>query len=157
MFTSTDTPYPLGQEVNRRLFLTDCALGLAVLTLENRVYANQVPGEEGVYPGADWLKRRAEELGLSAEKLGALAKLVGGRGCVVRHGCLAYGWGDLSKSGDIASAVKPVISTLLLLAVQQGKVKEVDAAIVEFEPRLRALNHGKDAGITWRHLASQIR
>src|SRR5262249_18856761 len=59
------------------------------------------------------------------------------------------------KSGDVASAVKPVVSTLLLLAVQQGKVKGVDAKLADFERRLRALNRGKDAGITWRHLASQ--
>jgi CubicO group peptidase (beta-lactamase class C family) len=84
-----------------------------------------------------------------------LADLVGGRGCVVRDGYLVYTWGDPTKSGDIASAVKPVISTLLLLAVQQGKIKSVDANVSDFEPRLRALNQGKDAKITWRHLASQ--
>jgi hypothetical protein len=41
------------------------------------------------------------------------------------------------------------------LAVQQGKIKSVDAKVADFEPRLRALNQGKDAGITWKHLASQ--
>ena len=108
-----------------------------------------------VYPAADWEKRTPETVGLSADKLKALAELAGGRGCVVRHGYLVYTWGDPAKSGDIASAVKPVISTLLLLAVQQGKVKGVDAKLADFEPRLRALNRGKDATITWRHLASQ--
>jgi CubicO group peptidase (beta-lactamase class C family) len=42
-----------------------------------------------------------------------------------------------------------------LLAVQQRKIKDVDAKLAAVEPRLRALNGGKDAGITWRHLASQ--
>jgi CubicO group peptidase (beta-lactamase class C family) len=111
--------------------------------------------ERPVYPAAEWEKRTLEQVGLSAEKLQALAGLVGGRGCIVRHGYLVYAWGDPAKSGDIASAVKPVVSTLLLLAVQQGKVKGVDGKVADFEPRLRALNRGKDAGITWRHLASQ--
>jgi CubicO group peptidase (beta-lactamase class C family) len=108
-----------------------------------------------VYPQADWEKRAPEKVGLAADKLKALAELAGGRGCVVRHGYLVHSWGDPAQSGDIASAVKPVISTLLLLAVQQGKVKGVDTKVADFEPRLRALNRGKDAGITWRHLASQ--
>lgn len=108
-----------------------------------------------VYPGADWDRRAPEEVGLSADKLHALAKLAGGRGCVVRHGYLVYTWGDPTKSGDIASAVKPIISTLLLLAVQQQKIPSVDAAVADFEPRLRGLNGGKDARLTWRHLASQ--
>jgi CubicO group peptidase (beta-lactamase class C family) len=108
-----------------------------------------------VYPAADWEKRAPETVGLASDQLQALAELVGGRGCVVRHGYLVYAWGDPAKSGDIASAVKPIISTLLLLAVQQGKIKSVDGKVADLEPRLRALNGGKDARITWRHLASQ--
>src|SRR5262249_38256865 len=108
-----------------------------------------------VYPGTDWERCMPERVGLSADKLKALAKLVGGRGCVVRHGYLVYTWGDPAQSGDIASAVKPIISTLLFRAVQQQKIKSIDAKVADFEPRLRDLNHGKDANITWRHLASQ--
>jgi CubicO group peptidase (beta-lactamase class C family) len=89
------------------------------------------------------------------DKLKALAELAGGRGCVVRHGYLVYTWGDPARSGDIASAAKPILSTLLLLAVQQKKIKDVDAKLADFEPRLRGLDRGKNAGITWRHLASQ--
>ncbi len=109
-----------------------------------------------VYPGTDWVTRKPEEVGLSKAKLDALRDLVGGRGCVVRHGYLVYTWGDPSQSGDIASAVKPIISTLLFLAIQEGKLKSVDDKVADFEPRLKTLNGGKDAGITWRHLASQI-
>jgi CubicO group peptidase (beta-lactamase class C family) len=118
-------------------------------------FAGRAAEDESVYPRGNWEKCAPEMVGLSAGKLKALAELVGGRGCVVRHGYLIYAWGDPSRSGDIASAVKPVISTLLLLAVQQGKVKGVDAKLADFEPRLRVLNRGKDANITWRHLASQ--
>jgi CubicO group peptidase (beta-lactamase class C family) len=108
-----------------------------------------------VYPSTDWEKCSPQRVDLAADKLKALAKLVGGRGCVVRHGYLVYSWGDLAQSGDIASAVKPIISTLLFRAVQQQKVKSIDAKVADFEPRLRDLNHGKDADMTWRHLASQ--
>jgi CubicO group peptidase (beta-lactamase class C family) len=95
------------------------------------------------------------EAGLSREKLDALKELVGGRGCVVRHGYMIYSWGEQSRSSDVASAFKPVLSSLLLMAVQEGRLKSVDDLVVGFEPRLKTLNNGKDAGITWRHLASQ--
>jgi CubicO group peptidase (beta-lactamase class C family) len=117
--------------------------------------ASPLRAEAVIYPGDDWEKRTPAETGLSAVKLQALAELVGGRGCVVRHGYLVYTWGNPARSGDIASAVKPIISTLLLLAVQQGKTPSVDARVADLEPGLRALNRGKDAAITWRHLASQ--
>ncbi|MCX6359367.1 MAG: hypothetical protein NT029_06170 [Armatimonadetes bacterium] len=58
-----------------------------------------------VWPGMGWAWRSAEELGLSRAKLDALRDLVGGRGCVVRGGCMAYAWGDQSRSADVASAV----------------------------------------------------
>jgi CubicO group peptidase (beta-lactamase class C family) len=108
-----------------------------------------------VYPGAAWEARTPEEAGLSRARLDALRDLVGGRGCVVRHGYLVYSWGDVARSADVASAAKPVLSTLLLLAVQEGKLQGVDDPVADSEPRLRGLNGGKDAAITWRHLASQ--
>jgi len=111
--------------------------------------------ENLVFPDKTWKTRTPGEAGLAREKLDALRDLVGGRGCVVRHGYLVYSWGDQSKSSDVASAMKPVISTLLLIAVQEGKLKSVDDHVADFEPQLRTLNDGKDADITWRHLASQ--
>ena len=109
-----------------------------------------------IFPGRTWETRTPEQVDLFREKLDALRDLVGGRGCVVRHGCMVYAWGDQTKSSDVASAMKPVISTLLLMAVQEGKLHNVDDKVADFEQHLRTLNNGKDAGITWRHLASQI-
>jgi CubicO group peptidase (beta-lactamase class C family) len=108
-----------------------------------------------VVPAETWEQRSPEEVGLDRAKLDELARFVGGRGCVVRGGYLVYLWGDVSKSGDIASAVKPVISTLMLMAVQDGKLRTVDDLVAVYEPRLKELNDGKDAAITWRHLANQ--
>jgi CubicO group peptidase (beta-lactamase class C family) len=102
-------------------------------------------------PGAAWEERAPKAAGLDAQKLDALRDLAGGRGCVVRGGALVYSWGDLAKSADVASAVKPVISTLLLMAVQEEKLDGVDSPASAVEPRLA----GKNGAITWRHLASQ--
>ncbi len=107
------------------------------------------------YPGETWPSRTPEQVGLSVAKLDDLRDLVGGRGCVVRHGYMVYAWGDQARSGDVASAMKPVLSTLLFLAIQEGKLKSADDPVSDFEPRLKEINNGKDAAITWRHLASQ--
>jgi CubicO group peptidase (beta-lactamase class C family) len=109
-----------------------------------------------VFPGRSWEVRPPEAAGLSKEKLQALSELVGGRGCVVRHGWMVFTWGDQQKSSDVASAFKPLLTTLLFMAIQEGKLSSVDDKVSDFEPRLRTLNGGKDAAITWRHLASQL-
>lgn len=108
-----------------------------------------------VFPGKSWAKGKPAETGVEATKLHALRELVGGRGCVMRNGTLIYSWGDIARSQDLASAAKPVISTLLLIAVSEGKLKSVDERVSDAEPRLKDLNGGKDAAITWRQLASQ--
>ncbi len=115
-----------------------------------------VPAQaEARFPGKRWETCMPAAVGLRTESLNALRDLVGGRGCVIRKGRLAYSWGDISQSSDVASAMKPLLSTLLGMAVQEGRIRGVDDPVVEFEPRLQALNAGKDARITWRHLAMQ--
>jgi len=130
--------------MRRNLVLLLCAL-----------WIQSASSQESVFPGAHWEQRTPEQVGLSSEKLDALNKLVGGRGCVVRHGYMVFSWGDQTKSYDVASAMKPVISTLLFVAIQDGRLNSVDAKVSDVEPRLKSLNNGKDAAITWRHLASQ--
>lgn len=107
------------------------------------------------WPGVHWETNAPEALGLSATKLIALSEWVGGRGCVVRYGRMAFAWGDPSKSSDVASAFKPLLTVLMLMAVQEGRIANVDSRVADFEPRLIRLNDGKDAAITWRHLAMQ--
>jgi CubicO group peptidase (beta-lactamase class C family) len=118
--------------------------------------ARESPKTTAVYPGDTWETRSPRDLGLSDLKLAALRDLVGGRGCVVRHGYMVYTWGDQSKSEDVASAMKPIISTFLLMAVEEGRLPGLDSPVADFEPRLKTLNGGKDGVITWRHLASQM-
>ena len=126
---------------------------LLLLALPELARAAEI--ERSVFPGASWEIRSPEQVGLAPDKLLALRDLVGGRGCVVRHGRMVFTWGDQSKSSDVASAFKPLLSTLLFIAIQEGKLSGVDDRVADFEPRLKTINDGKDATITWRHFASQ--
>lgn len=143
--------YPLVRAISLRHSPHVPARLLSILLLTAFASHAAVP----TFPGQEWETCAPEAVGLSAEKLAALRDLVGGRGCVVRHGKLAFVWGDQSRSYDVASAVKPVISTLLFLAIHDGKLTSPDAFVADFEPRLKTLNVGKDTTMTWRHLASQ--
>ncbi len=119
------------------------------------ISAQPLSAAEPVFPDSHWEPLPPEEAGISRAKLADLEQLVGGRGCVVRGGRMVYTWGDQSKSSDVASAFKPLLTTLLFLAIQEGKLSGVDEPVANFEPTLKSLNDGKDAAITWRHLASQ--
>ncbi|HLY09432.1 MAG TPA: hypothetical protein VKW04_09040 [Planctomycetota bacterium] len=103
-------------------------------------------------PGAVWDEKSPAAAGLSREKLEALRDLAGGRGCVVRGGVLVYSWGDVSTSGDVARAADPVLSWLLMAAVQEGRLPGLDARMSDLESRLT----GKNSAITWRQLAGQV-
>ena len=108
--------------------------------------------EEVVYPGVHWELKRPDEVGLDAELLDQFAVRVGGDGCVIRNGYLVKSWGEVARHKDWASAAKPVLSTLLLLAVEEGKLASVDARLVELGWELSS----KDASMTFRHLANMV-
>ena len=108
-----------------------------------------------VFPGRFWETQTPAQAGLDEAVLNRLAEHVGGRGCVVRHGRMVYAWGDPIRSTDAASAFKPVLSTLLMFAMQDGLIESVDNLVAAHEPRLLKLNPAKDGRITWKHLASQ--
>ena len=61
-----------------------------------------------VFPGKTWAVKPPGQLGLDADKLDRSRDFMRGRGCVVRHGYLAYTWGDVSRRADMALACKPV-------------------------------------------------
>ncbi len=117
-------------------------------------------GREGnrlpdVFPRPKWKHKEPAELGMDLAQLTSLEKLIGGAGVVVRHGYMVHKWGRQTPDQRLWSAGKPVISTLLMFAVQEKLLRDVDRHVVEVEPRLREINGGKDAAITWRHLACQ--
>lgn len=105
---------------------------------------------KNVFPSAEWTERSPAELGVDGEKLDELAQRLGGRGCVVKDGYIVKSWGDLAQSGDWFSSAKPVLSTLLFFAVEEGLVASVDQPIADFGWELKS----KDRSITFRHLGS---
>ena len=113
---------------------------------------------EAVFPGKEWANRTPAEVGLKPQKLKEFSRFVGGRGCVVRHGYMVYGWGDASHRADVASACKPFYSHFLFKALEDGKIESLDEKAVRWEPRLAKINRQlgyKDREITWRHFANQ--
>jgi CubicO group peptidase (beta-lactamase class C family) len=115
----------------------------------------EVAVAETTFPQDAWQTKTPREVGLDADKLTAFAKAVGGDGVVVRDGYLVKTWGKPQRRADWASSCKPVISTLLFFAVQEGKLKSVDDPI---RPWVQQRWPGKDLiekdrPVTFRHLA----
>ena len=109
-------------------------------------------GDPVVFPRAEWERRAPESLGLRPRKLNELAALLGGRGCLVKDGYLAASWGAQHEAADILSSAKPILSTLLFFAIQEGKVDSVDTCLADFGWDLRP----KDRTMTFRHLGAMM-
>jgi CubicO group peptidase (beta-lactamase class C family) len=103
------------------------------------------------FPGRSWREEKPADRGLDAAKLDELAALLGGRGCVIRDGVVVRTWGSQKERRDWASSAKPVLSTLLFFAIQEGKVAGVDARVADF---WRGGLSPKDATMTLAHLAN---
>ncbi len=123
------------------------ALGFLALCCGLGIAAEQESFAVSVFPGETWQTRTPEQVGMSAAALDEISKP--GDGVIVRYGYLVYSWGNPSSGGDWASATKTLISTMLGIAIQEGKCS-MDTLASEFEPLLT----GKDAEITFRHLAT---
>lgn len=105
---------------------------------------------ENVWPEGDWAQKAPAELGMDAGILDELAESLGGRGCVIKDGYVVKSWGDQAEVGDWLSSAKPVLSTLLFFAIEEGKVKSVDQPIAEFGWDLRP----EDQTLSFRHLGA---
>ena len=105
---------------------------------------------EVVFPGAEWESKAPSELGLDQARLEAVAEALGSRGCAIKDGYVVKTWGAQDVKGDLFSSAKPVLSTLLMFAVKEGKVKDFDQLLVNFGWPLEP----KDRKMTLRHLAS---
>ncbi len=109
------------------------------------------PKERGArFPGRTWEQRRPGEVGLDAAKVDAFATKIGGDGVVIKDGYLVKTWGEVATHKWWASASKPVFSTMLLLAVQEGRLPAVDAPVRSAGWTLAP----KDAAMTFRQLAN---
>lgn len=134
-----------------RGFVTVCMLGVLGSLPSGAV--NESPSGDGrTYPGKTWETRTPAQVGLNPEKVDAIALALGGRGCLVRHGYVIRTWGDQAERSDWMSSSKPLFSTLLFFAVQEGKVPSVKAKVKSYGWDLRA----KDESMTFHHLANMI-
>ena len=111
-----------------------------------------VQAEQRTFPGRIWQTKNPAEVGLHPEKLEEICNILEGRGCIVRHGYVVKTWGSQSQKGDWLSSSKPVFSTLLFFAVQEGKLDSVHTPIKRFGWPLYA----KDETMTFHHLANMI-
>jgi CubicO group peptidase (beta-lactamase class C family) len=112
--------------------------------------AGSASGADVVFPGATWDTRKPHDLGLNEARLDAVATALKGRGCVVKDGFVVKAWGEQGQKGDWASSAKPVLSTLLMFARHEGKIKSFDQPVIDFGWELLP----KDRSMTLRHLAS---
>ncbi len=127
-----------------RLWLITLALGA---TIAAHAATNPV-----VFPGKLWEQRDPAKLGMDGPKLDEFATNVGGDGMIIKDGYLVKSWGDMNTHKWWASASKPVLSTLLLLAVQEKKLPSVDAPVKSVGWELS----DKDKDMTFRHLADMV-
>jgi CubicO group peptidase (beta-lactamase class C family) len=107
------------------------------------------PTKHLVFPGKEWKEQPAEALCRDAGALEKFAEAVGGSGVIIKNGYLIKIWGDPAGRINWASATKPVLSTLLFFAAQEGRV-EINGKVNAFMPELL----GKDQEITFHHLAN---
>ncbi len=120
-----------------------------ILALSGVAHASSA---EIVFPGETWAMKAPGELSLDAGKLDDFAARVGGDGVIIKDGFLVKFWGEHAARQDWASAAKPVLSTLLLLAVKEGRLASVDALVKDANWALSE----KDAPMTYRHLANMV-
>jgi CubicO group peptidase (beta-lactamase class C family) len=104
------------------------------------------------FPGEVWEVRSPSELGMDESKLDEFAANVGGTGIVVKDGYVVKTWGSSASKDDWASAAKPVISTMLFFAIEEGLVPGVDDLIANWGWNLSS----KDETMTFFHLANMM-
>lgn len=131
--------------VRRRRFLQATLAAGSLFLSRSRLVAGEV-----TFPGKSWQERKPADLHVDGSLLDELATRLGGRGCVVKDGFMVKTWGDQAQRADVLSSAKPMLSTLLFFAIEEGLVKSVDQPIAEFGWNLKS----KDRGITFRHLGS---
>ncbi len=83
------------------------------------------------FPQELWERPDPAILGINRDSLKRFSERVGGDGCIVKDGYLIHEWGHISRKRDWASASKPVLSTMLLLAVAQQKLAKVETSVKE--------------------------
>jgi CubicO group peptidase (beta-lactamase class C family) len=135
-----------------RPFGRSCQPVVAMLCLALSALGCQGGSTDLAFPGKSWEQREPAQLGLEVGKFDQFATNVGGDGVVIKDGYLVKSWGERTSHKWWASASKPVLSTLLLLAVQEQKLPSMDAPVKSVDWELSP----KDSTMTFRHLANMV-
>jgi len=109
---------------------------------------------KSIFPGKEWESRPPEELGFSPDKLAAVEILLkeiadGGsfRTVVTRYGYMVAEWGqgiDIHVRRNQSSSTKSYYSSILGIAVAEGKIPSPDVKIIDYYPEM--MDIGKDEG-----------
>jgi CubicO group peptidase (beta-lactamase class C family) len=135
--------------MSTKLFVAACAAALFATNPSN-----------AADPGTSWPVRTPAQSGMTAAECTSLAKATGWvsntatpsfAGFVVEEGFQICMWGNPTKRFDWASAVKPVMSTMLFYAIDEGRTSGVNARIAQYGWALT----DPDQSITFHHLANQ--
>lgn len=102
------------------------------------------------FPAARWNAPDPDGAGPGHQLLETSAEKIGGAGCVVNDGRMAFQWGDIGARREWASAAKPILAMLVGLAIQEGLIESIDQPVADFGLPLL----GADRGITFRHLVN---
>jgi hypothetical protein len=128
-------------------------------TLRARASAVEVARRIGTYPAQLWDTSLPDPCRLQIDVFKEIEALLkdrfcpASRGCVIHHGRMVYKWGEINQPSDFGLAKEPIITTLLLLAIQEKLLSSVDEPISKVEPRLAVAPLEKAAKITWRDVA----
>jgi hypothetical protein len=120
--------------------------------IELALYIKKVSDKKLVFPGISWDYKSPIEVGMNSSKLDELESILGGHGAVVKDGYIVKTWGSQTYVREWASSSKPVLSTLLLFAVNEGRIDSVDSLVGDWSWELLP----KDENMTFRHLANMV-
>jgi len=131
-------------------FVNNNGAGPAGLRVEMTLTTSTTGDWAITFPGATWESKSPASLGLDSAKLDQFAGNIGGQGIIVRQGYVVKTWGTTSNKADWASAAKPVTTTMLFFAIEEGLLTDVDELIEDHGWSLIA----KDDPMTFYHLAN---
>lgn len=103
-------------------------------------------------PVTTWARRDPAEEGFAVDRLEAFRDAIGrySSGCVIKDGALIFAWGEPDRNGEWGSATKPIFTTMLMFAIQEGLIDSADDSVQRFVSDLSEA----DRTMTLRQLAN---
>ena len=130
-----------------------------------------------IFPKAEWQIASASDMRMDSEKLNQAKSWLDSkfeatkyRVAIVRHGYLVAEWThniESEEKNHIASANKSILSSMLGIAIDEGRIKSADHLAVDYYPEMMDVSNGEgpkegrwafeaNRGITLRHLICNV-